>query len=139
MMRKMKIENPASGVSWWEEMLRGQRNGLLADSLRRAARLGSWGYGMGVRGREVAYETGLLSVKRLPRPTVCVGNIIVGGTGKTPLVMRLVKDLVAKGCRPAVLLRGYKRERKTSQPVLVRGPRTIAATVQESGDEAMEL
>src|SRR5258708_2730595 len=94
---------------------------------------------MGVRGREMAYEKGLLPVKRLPRPTLCVGNITVGGTGKTPLVMRLVTDLLAKGGRPAVLLRGYKRESRTSRPVLVRGPRTIRATVRESGDEAMEL
>jgi tetraacyldisaccharide 4'-kinase len=138
MTRKNKID-AASTLSWWEEMLRGQRNGLLADSLRRAARLGSWGYGLGVRGREVAYEKGLLRVKRLPRPTICVGNITVGGTGKTPLVMRLVSDLLAKGCRPAVLLRGYKREHKSARSLLVRNPRAICATVQESGDEAMEL
>src|SRR5258706_13949065 len=96
MQRKLKIENQASPLTWWEETLRGQRTGLLAGSLRRAARLGSWGYRVGLRSREVAYETGLLSIKRLPRPTVCVGNITVGGTGKTPLVMRLVRDLLAK-------------------------------------------
>ena len=128
-----------STLPWWEEILRGQRSGILAGSLRSAARLGSWGYKVGVRGREIAYESGLLKTRRLPRPTVCIGNITVGGTGKTPLVMRLVSDLLAKGCRPAVLLRGYKREQKTSKPVLVRGPRTIYAGVRESGDEAMEL
>src|SRR5438105_13030936 len=120
-------------------MLRGQRSGLIAESLRRAARVGSWGYKLGVRGREMAYEKGLLRARRLPRPTVCVGNITVGGTGKTPLVMRLVNDLLAKGCRPAVLLRGYKREHKTWHPVLVRDPKAIVADVKESGDEAMEL
>jgi tetraacyldisaccharide 4'-kinase len=119
--------------------LRGNRTGLLADSLRRAAKLGSWGYRVGVRGREVAYETGLLVTKKLPRPTVCVGNITVGGTGKTPLVMRLVNDLLNKGCRPAILLRGYKRERPTSRPVLVRDAQRICANVQEAGDEAMEM
>src|SRR5438105_2079158 len=108
-MRKVKIESSfPSPLSWWEDLLRGRKSGLLAESLRRAARLGSWGYGLGVRGREVAYQRGLLKVKRLPRPTVCVGNITVGGTGKTPLVMRLVKDLLAEGSHPAVLLRGYK-------------------------------
>jgi tetraacyldisaccharide 4'-kinase len=133
--RRTKIET----MPWWEEMLRGQRNGLFAESLRHAARLGSLGYKLGVRGREMAYEKGLLKAKRLPRYTICVGNITVGGTGKTPLVMRLVSDLIARGCRPAVLLRGYKRERKTSHPVLVRGPEAIYAKIQESGDEAMEL
>jgi tetraacyldisaccharide 4'-kinase len=139
MQRRIKIEHPASPLSWWEETLRGQRTGLLAESLRHAARLGSWGYRMGIRGREVAYESGLLAIKRLPRPTICVGNITVGGTGKTPLVMRLVTDLLAKGCRPAILLRGYKREQKTAHPVLVRDPQNIRATVRDSGDEAMEM
>src|SRR5437762_1554416 len=116
MQRKAKTET----LPWWEEMLRGQRGGLFAKSFRQAARLGSLGYKLGVRSREMAYEKGLLRAKRLPRLTICVGNITVGGTGKTPLVMRLVSDLLARGCRPAVLLRGYKRERKTSRPVLVR-------------------
>jgi tetraacyldisaccharide 4'-kinase len=137
-VRKTKTE-AVSSMPWWEEALRGQRQGLLAKSLRQAARVGSWGYRLGLRGREVAYEKGLLQVKRLPRPTICVGNITVGGTGKTPLVMRLAKDLLTEGCHPAILLRGYKRERKTSKPVIVRGPEAIYASVQESGDEAMEL
>ena len=119
--------------------MRGQRSGVLAESFRRAARLGSWGYRAGVRGRELAYRKGLLPVKRLPRPTLCVGNITVGGTGKTPLVIRLVNDLLAEGIRPAVLLRGYKREHAVSRPVLVRDPQAIRASVREAGDEAMEL
>jgi tetraacyldisaccharide 4'-kinase len=139
-MSAKKIQaKPITARPWWEAVLRGERPGLLAEGVRRAARLGSWGYALGVRGREAAYQKGLLSTKRLPRPTVCVGNITVGGTGKTPLVMRLVSDLLAKGCRPAVLLRGYKRERRTQEPLLVRSPQGILADVRESGDEAMEL
>jgi tetraacyldisaccharide 4'-kinase len=138
-MASRKKSVMTSTLPWWEEMLRGQRAGLFAESLRKAAHLGSWGYKVGVRGREIAYEKGLLRVKRLPRPTICVGNITVGGTGKTPLVMRLVADLLEQGCRPAVLLRGYKRERVTSRPVLVRDPQAIRAGLAESGDEAMEL
>ncbi|OGR92447.1 MAG: tetraacyldisaccharide 4'-kinase [Elusimicrobia bacterium RIFCSPLOWO2_01_FULL_59_12] len=137
MTRRTKIQG--TSLPWWEEVLRGQRQGILAESMRQAARLGSWGYRIGVRGREAAYEKGLLRVRRLPRPTVCVGNITVGGTGKTPLVMRLAADLLAQGCRPAVLLRGYKRVQKTARPVLVRSPKSIFANVQEAGDEAMEL
>lgn len=134
-----KLRTETHKLSWWENVLRGQNAGFFAQSLRRAARIGSWGYRVSIRGREVAYQRGWLPVKRLPRPTVCVGNITVGGTGKTPLVIRLVNDLLKKGLRPAVLLRGYKRERTLSLPVLVRDPKAIRATVQESGDEAMEL
>lgn len=126
-------------VPWWEEILRGERNDFLAQSLRRVAQLGSWGYAAGMKGRELAYQHGLFSVKRLPHPTICVGNITVGGTGKTPLVIRLATDLLARGLRPAVLLRGYKREKSSRQPVIVRDARHICATVAEAGDEALEL
>ena len=126
-------------VPWWEQILRGYRNDLLAQSIRRFARLGSWGFAAGVKGRNFAYEHGWLSVKRLPQPTICIGNITVGGTGKTPLVIRLAKDLMAQGLKPAILLRGYKREKVRRAPVLVRDARTILATVADAGDEAMEL
>jgi len=68
-----------------------------------------------------------------------VGNITAGGTGKTPLVLKLCRDLQARGLKPAVLLRGYKRLRHTSKPVLVRDAEGIRAAVEDSGDEAMEL
>src|ERR1017187_5804553 len=135
--RKLDHRKPA--VPWWEQILRGERNDLLAQSIRRFAQLGSWGYAAGIRGRELAYRHGFLSVKRLPHPTICVGNITVGGTGKTPLVIRLASDLLAKGLKPAVLLRGYKREKVKRHPVLVRDAKRILAGVAEAGDEAMEL
>lgn len=134
-----KTDRRKTLVPWWEQILRGHRNDLLAQSIRRFARLGSWGYGAGVKGRELAYQHGWLAVKRLPQPTICVGNITVGGTGKTPLVIRLAMDLLAQGLRPAVLLRGYKREKTQRAPVLVRDAERICAAVADSGDEAMEL
>src|SRR5579872_898922 len=113
----MPISNSRSRLartqwSWLEEALRGEKSGLFAASVRRAAQWSSLGYKAGIQSREAAYRRGWLSKKRLPRLTVCIGNITVGGTGKTPLVIRLVTDLLAKGVRPAVLLRGYKRERQ---------------------------
>jgi len=134
-----KTERRKTVLPWWELILRGHRNDLFAQSIRRFARLGSWGFAAGVKGRDLAYQHGWLTVKRLPQPTICIGNITVGGTGKTPLVIRLTKDLLAQGLRPAVLLRGYKREKAGRQPVLVRDARHIHATVAEAGDEAMEL
>ncbi|MEN8174742.1 MAG: tetraacyldisaccharide 4'-kinase [Pseudomonadota bacterium] len=57
--------------------------------------------------RRFAYRIGLFSVHRLPVPVVVVGNISVGGAGKTPLVIWLVNHLRDSGWRPGVISRGY--------------------------------
>ncbi|MFA9477888.1 tetraacyldisaccharide 4'-kinase [Phycisphaerales bacterium AB-hyl4] len=65
------------------------------------------GYGAAVQLRNVAFNRGLKRVTPLGRPTVSVGNITAGGTGKTPMVIEFVRRLLASGHRPAVLMRGY--------------------------------
>ncbi len=68
----------------------------------------SWFYGAGVRIRNYFFDIGLLKSSRFSIPIISVGNITVGGTGKTPLVEYLVQLLRDKH-RVAVLSRGYKR------------------------------
>lgn len=62
---------------------------------------------LAVKCRAFLYWSGLLQSVRLPCKVVSVGNITVGGTGKTPLVEWLVRRLSAHGCKVAVLSRGY--------------------------------
>jgi tetraacyldisaccharide 4'-kinase len=69
-------------------------------------------------------------------PVVSVGNLTFGGTGKTPTVVSLVRDLVRRGRRPAVLSRGYGR--RGDDQVVVVGP-TPRHSVREIGDEPFEL
>ncbi len=57
--------------------------------------------------RRVAYSTGLLHINKLPVPVFIIGNIAVGGTGKTPLVIWLIKFLKKQGYNPGVISRGY--------------------------------
>ncbi len=54
------------------------------------------------------YVWGILPSFRSPKPVISVGNITVGGVGKTPLVIWLARQMLARGLKPAILIRGYK-------------------------------
>lgn len=84
-------------------------------------------YGLGVRLRHFLYDRGWLSSKRYHFPIVCVGNLAVGGTGKTPMVEYLVRLLGQE--QVAILSRGYRR--KTRGFVLADD----SATAMTLGDE----
>ena len=84
-------------------------------------------YGLGVRLRHFLYDRGWLSSKRYHFPIVCVGNLAVGGTGKTPMVEYLVRLLGQE--QVAILSRGYRR--KTRGFILADD----SATAMTLGDE----
>lgn len=65
-------------------------------------------FGLAVRLRRAAYRAGILSAQRLPVPVVIVGNLVAGGTGKTPLVLWVVEALQRCGGHPGILSRGYR-------------------------------
>jgi tetraacyldisaccharide 4'-kinase len=83
--------------------------------------------------REKMYEAGLFRTMRLNHPVVSVGNLTLGGTGKTPLVIALAERFRNDGFRPVVLSRGYKRSSKGIR-IVSRGDGPTV-TWQESGDE----
>jgi len=74
---------------------------------------------LGVAVRRFAYRVGVLRSVRLPVPVVVVGNITVGGTGKTPLVAALASALAERGFRPGIVSRGYGRDDEQGEPVAV--------------------
>jgi tetraacyldisaccharide 4'-kinase len=78
-----------------------------------------WCYAGVVWLRRLAYVSGLMPVRNLPVPVLVVGNLTVGGTGKTPLVIWLVEFLRSEGWRPGVVSSGYGG-RMTMQPQQVR-------------------
>lgn len=90
-------------------------------------------YGWAVCARSFFYSFKLLKTKTLPCPVISVGNITVGGTGKTPLVMTLAKRLMDRGISIAILSRGYKGT-QTSEPVVSDG-KNLFLSPEESGDE----
>ena len=78
-------------------------------------------YGLVLRIRHLLYNNGWKKQFSAPLPTVCVGNITVGGTGKTPHTELFLRLLLAAGKQPAVLSRGYKRKLKGFQLVPADG------------------
>jgi tetraacyldisaccharide 4'-kinase len=77
--------------------------------------------------------------RRLARPVISVGNLSVGGSGKTPIVELLARMLHAAGRRPAVLTRGYGREDVTDGALVVSDGRRVCAELATAGDEPLML
>ncbi len=91
-------------------------------------------YGLIVSVRVFLYQKGILHKHRLKHPVISVGNLTVGGTGKTPLVAFLAQILKKAGYQPVILSRGYKRSNK-SAVLLVSDVREVFFGPEECGDE----
>src|ERR1700736_5282496 len=88
-------------------------------------------FGLGVRARNALYDRGLARAQRLTGPVVSVGNLSVGGSGKTPFVLLLGELLQARGVKFDILSRGYGRKTKG---VMLVDP---AGTSHDFGDEPL--
>ena len=91
-------------------------------------------YGGAVRARSRLFDLGVLRQERIGCPVVSVGNLTVGGTGKTPMVILLAGLLKQWGLRPAVLSRGYGGKSRSGVLVVSDG-RDVLAGPEEAGDE----
>ena len=96
-------------------------------------------YGRATELRRAWYGRRPHRVRRLDRPVVSVGNVLVGGSGKTPLVAAIVRLLAAAGERPAILSRGYGRREPADGVVVVSDGRQVLATPGQAGDEPYML
>jgi tetraacyldisaccharide 4'-kinase len=94
----------------------------------------SWLFAIVVACRRAAYRKGWFRSFRVPRPVIVVGNITVGGTGKTPMTIWLAEQLHARGLRVGIVLRGYGGQSK-------HWPRDVTreTSSQDVGDEAVLL
>lgn len=92
---------------FFRSIISGQRAGAFAAILRGVFAVASGVYTGVINGRNVLYDRGVIKTARLRVPVISVGNITTGGTGKTPTVIMIAKELQLLGRKPAVLTRGY--------------------------------
>jgi tetraacyldisaccharide 4'-kinase len=92
-------------------------------------------YGAAVAMRNALYDRGVLRAARVPATVLSVGNITVGGTGKTPTALWLAEALAARGRRPAIVARGYGKAR--AGVVVVGADGRALVSPADGGDEAV--
>jgi tetraacyldisaccharide 4'-kinase len=91
-------------------------------------------YGAGQRLRQLGYRQKIIPVRKLPCRVVCVGNIAVGGTGKTPMTMHVADKIKQFGLKPAIVSRGYRGKAQNRGGVVSDG-RSIFMGSEQAGDE----
>src|SRR2546425_4477773 len=117
-----------------ERFVRGWEEGFASGPARVLAVAGG-GYRGLLGAREWLYGRRILRSRALPCRVVSIGNLTVGGTGKTPAVEVAVQTLAALGHRPAVVSRGYGR--RTGGVQVVADAASIRPDAAEAGDEPL--
>lgn len=102
-MRRRRRINAES----WHALVGGERRGPLATASRVGLRVASWPYGLAARARNGAFDRGWKRVHRAAVPVVSVGNLTLGGTGKTPCVEWVARFFRTRDVRVTILSRGY--------------------------------
>ena len=96
-------------------------------------------YGRVATARRAWFNRRPHTVRRLPHPVVSVGNLAVGGSGKTPVAALVARILLEHGERPAILSRGYARRERLDGVVVVSDGHAVVETPARAGDEPFML
>ena len=120
------------------KLVHGKRQSLLSNILLGLLRFMSFIYGLGVMIKLSLYKYGILQQHRLPCRVISLGNITVGGTGKTPTAQVLASTIRDLGYRVVILNRGYRATWKKDVGLVSDG-RRIYMSVNAAGDEAYLL
>lgn len=87
------------------------------------------------QARIFLYHLGIFKKIKLSAKVICVGNLSMGGTGKTPTVIRIAEILLEAGKKPSILSRGYKGKREKGSSLVVSDGENILADQDAAGDE----
>jgi len=121
----------------WDRIITGQATGVPASVVRAGLRLGAAAYAGGLAANHFVYDSGLRQRTRPALPVISVGNLSLGGTGKTTAAAFIAR-LLLPHAKPAIVLRGYRR-REVAGPLIVADGRHTRAMLSEAGDEALML
>ena len=120
-------------MSWLERVWFGE------DERDVAARVALWPFAQAYGGivglRSRLYDQGVLKQEEASLPTIAVGNLTAGGTGKTPMAAHLVSELVRRGAKPGIVLRGYGNDETEVHRRLNAGVPVVASVNRISGVE----
>jgi tetraacyldisaccharide 4'-kinase len=111
-----------------------QRSGLSGKLLWLLLLPASWAYRFAVAFRNLSYRWKCARIHALDCPVISIGNLSVGGTGKTPATLWLAQRLMERGFQVGILSRGYKR--KGSAPIILSGYNGISSATID-GSEAL--
>jgi tetraacyldisaccharide 4'-kinase len=111
--------SPAASRQRYLSVIRGEAYGAGPALQRLGLSAATLPYGIAVRLRNIGYDRGWLRTYRVSAPVVCVGNLTVGGTGKTPFVEHVAGFYRRRDVRVAVLSRGYGAETGPNDEALV--------------------
>ncbi|HTE20038.1 MAG TPA: tetraacyldisaccharide 4'-kinase, partial [Armatimonadota bacterium] len=132
--------------SRWHSVVSGEDRSWRASLGRGGLGLLAGLYELGITTYRAGFDTGLLRPTRLPCPVISIGNLTVGGTGKTTTVRWIARRLLERGLRPAILSRGYGAKspaRHTADDdeavTVVAGPEGVRLPTSASGDEPQLL
>jgi len=95
-------------------------------------------YSVGIKVRSLLYKFSVIRSKKLPCFVISIGNITVGGTGKTPMTMYVAKIIKDLGYKPVVITRGYQGKYKGAQSIVSDGS-NFFLSVHDAGDEAFMM
>ncbi len=94
----------------WEDRLFETEPGILGELLRLPLTALAFPYALIGRARAWAFRNGWLASRKLPLPVISIGNLTLGGSGKTPVAIWLAEKLRDRGFQPAISIRGYRSQ-----------------------------
>ena len=122
-------------ISYYFDIIYGKRRGLFSFFLRVILFLLSILYSLSFKIRDFFYSSGLFKTNKLPVPVISVGNITLGGTGKTPFIIWLAEYLKKEKYKIGILSRGYGRRNKNKTVILSNNDEILDYNI--SGDEPL--